>query len=49
MCTASPDECQVDRISVMNATEHCPDYSCATGYEGQLCNSKYKTKAFSFD
>lgn len=43
-CAASPDECQVDRISVMNATGQCPNHSCATGYEGQLCNSTYKIK-----
>ena len=40
-CAANPESCQVDRISVMNEDGECPEYQCADGYAGELCNSKF--------
>ena len=40
MCAANPDECHVDRVSVMNEDDECPEYQCAEGYIGKLCNSE---------
>ena len=41
MCAANPDECHVDRVSVMNEDDECPNYQCAEGHTGELCNSEY--------
>ena len=40
VCTANPEECQVDRISELNEDGEC-QYHCAEGLAGDICTSKF--------
>ena len=40
VCEANPEECHTDIVRVMNENGECPEYQCAEGYSGELCNSE---------